>query len=496
MRKKLFLMNSVCSIAKQMVVAICGLILPRWLLVYYGSGVNGLISSVTHFLSFITFLEMGVGSVVASNLYKPLADKNHDEISKIVVSSERFFKKIAAIFLVYIVGLAIFFPLVVEDQFSYLYTCSLIVIIAVSIFAQNYLGITYQILLNADQKGYIPILLQILTIILNTTFSIVLMKLGASIHIVKLVASSLYLVSPIFQILYVHHTYHINTKIQFQGEPIKQKWNGFAQHLAATVVANTDVTVLSLCSSLQNVSIYSIYFNVVYGITNIVASLTNGLESLWGNMLAKQEMEKLTNSFEVVEWIMHAGSTWLFTVTEILLVPFIQIYTAEIVDANYIVPVFGATLAMSYAVCSLRLPYFAIIGASGKYKETQNGSFIQMIINLSLSVALVFKFELNGVAVGTLVAMLYHTTYFAWFLRKNILSRPFIVYLKYLLTDIVIAITCIIATSGIALATLSYLSWVVMAVKVSIICALICVLMNLIFYRNMFGRLAKFIGKR
>ena len=123
--KKLFL-NTTVSLLHQIIALICGFILPRYFLVCYGSEVNGLISSITQFLGFITLAECGVGAVVQSALYKPLADKNEDEISKIIISAERFFKRIAAILVAYTAVLMVVYPFITIDSFDYFFTMSLI----------------------------------------------------------------------------------------------------------------------------------------------------------------------------------------------------------------------------------------------------------------------------------------------------------------------------------------------------------------------------------
>ena len=82
------MLNSGTSLLYQLVKLLCGFILPRMFLQYYGSAVNGLVSSITQFLGFITLAECGVGAVVQSALYKPLADKDETEISKIIQISE------------------------------------------------------------------------------------------------------------------------------------------------------------------------------------------------------------------------------------------------------------------------------------------------------------------------------------------------------------------------------------------------------------------------
>ena len=104
-------------------------------------------------------------------------------------------------------------------------------------------------MLNADQKSYVPLLLQISTIIANTILAIILMKLGMSVHIVKLMTTVIYVLRPLFQMIYVRNHYAIDRKIKVIGEPIKQKWNGFSQHFAAVVCQNIDIAVLTVFST-------------------------------------------------------------------------------------------------------------------------------------------------------------------------------------------------------------------------------------------------------
>lgn len=481
-RKKKLLLNTVAGILKQLVTVICGFILPRYMLLYYGSSVNGLVSSISHFLSFISLLDMGVGAVIQANLYKPLADQDNDQISRIVKSSERFFRKLAYIFIGYIVVLCFAFPSMVD--FGAWYTVSLLLIIAISTLAQYLFGMTYQLLLNADQRSYVQLVMQIGTIVLNTIFAIILMRMGASIHIVKLMTAAVFVLRPIGQMLYVHKHYSINSTIKVVGEPIKQKWNGFSQHLASVVCQNIDVTVLTLFSTLKNVSIYSVYFTVTSGVEQIVMTAATGLESLFGNMIAKGEKDKLLTTFSTVEWIVHTGVTIIFTIASITIVPFIRVYTDGITDANYIVPVFGILLVAAYGAECLRVPYFRVIKAAGHFRETQNGAFIAAGLNTVITVALVFKFGLIGTAVGTLVAMFYHTCYFAWYLRKNILERPIRYFAKYLITDFVVAVVSFCIAKVFVIGENSYLAWIFHAVKVSIVVIVISGIINLVVYRK------------
>ncbi|EGT0014959.1 sugar isomerase [Clostridium perfringens] len=483
-RGKKLLINTITSLLYQVVSIICGFILPSFFLRYYGSEVNGLVASITQFLGFITLAECGVGAVVQSTLYKPLAEKNNEEISKILVSSERFFKKIAYILLVYIALLCCIYPLITLRSFNYIYTLSLILVISISSFAQYYFSMTYRLLLFADQLAFIQLGLQIITLILNTIFSVILMKVGANIQIVKLVSTIIFMIQPLILYIYVKRNYNLDKKIKFEGEPIKQKWNGLAQHIASVVLGNSDVVVLTLFSTLANVSIYTVYYLVINGIKQLVLTSTSGVQAMFGNMYVKREYENLNKYFSTMEWIIHSGVTVLFSCTGILIVPFIKIYTLGISDANYDVQLFAILITVANASYCLRLPYNIMVLAAGHYRETQMSAIIEASINVVLSVILVSKFGLIGVAIGTFVAMIYRTTYLAWYLSKNILYRKLSYYYKHLFVDILSALIIVLFIKFITFQVANYYDWISIATKVTIIAIFTTITLNLVFYKR------------
>ena len=139
----------------------------------------------------------------------------------------------------------------------------MILTISISTFAQYYFGIVNRILLTADQRGYIQYITQTIAVICNTIACYILIALGCRIQIVKLATSIIYLIQPFAIYIYVRGHYQIDKKIKYDKEPIAQKWNGIAQHVAAVILDGTDTVVLTLFSTLSNVSIYSVYFMVV-----------------------------------------------------------------------------------------------------------------------------------------------------------------------------------------------------------------------------------------
>ena len=484
LRKKRLKLNTISSLANQIITIVCGIILPRLILVTYGSEVNGLINSITQFLQIIAFLELGVGAVVQSALYKPLAQRDSVAISKIMVSAQKFFSKLAMMLLVYVIILMIGYPFVTEQDFGWIYTALMIAVMSISSFAQYFFGITNSLLLRADQRGYIQYTLQLATVILNTIAGVVLIKLGAGIHIVKLTTSLIYVLRPICLHIYVTKRYKIDRRIKYEGEPIKQKWNGVAQHVAAVVLDGTDNIVLTLFSTLSNVSVYSVYHLVIYGVKTLFVSLTNGMHSLIGELWAKQELDTLKITFGHFEWILHTGTVFVFGCTGMLIIPFISVYTNGVTDVNYIQPLFAVLITMANAGHCLRLPYSMIILSGGHFKQTQSNYIIAAAINVILSVILVISFGLVGVAIGTLAAMMYQTVWMAYYTSKNLIKWPFKKFLKQIVVDALTVILAVLASRWITMPSLSYVSWIVMAIKVALVWIAVMVSVNLVFYRQ------------
>jgi O-antigen/teichoic acid export membrane protein len=495
-RKKRLAYNTFSSLFYQITTIVCGFIMPRLVLTAFGSGVNGLVQSVTQFLGIISFLELGVGAVVQSSLYKPLAEHDENHISRIIKSAKKFFRTIAGVLVVYVIFLVIFYPYFVKKDFGYIYTATLIVAISISFFAQYYFGIVNRLLLVADQRGYVQYNVQTVSVILNTSLCFLLIKFGFGIHAIKLMTSLIYLLQPIIIHLYVKKHYNINDKITFTKEPIKQKWNGIAQHVAAVVLDGTDVIVLTVFSTLSNVSVYSVYFLVIKGIKTLLLSMTNGIQALIGELWAKKELRQLNDLFGWIEWTIHTGTTYVFACTAALVVPFVEVYISGIIDANYIQPMFALLFTLAHAMHCLRLPYNIMVLSAGHYKQTQRNYIFAAIINIVVSVLTVKVWGLIGVAIGTLAAMTYQTTWLAIYNSKQFIFWSLKKVAKQFMVDFLGMLLIIVIGNQIFLKELSYIGWFNMAIKVAVLAMFVVAGLNFIFYREKLNLLANKIRSK
>lgn len=495
-RKKEFYLNTGTSLLLQITTVVCGFMLPRLILGYYGSKINGLISSISQFLTFITFMEMGVGGVIQANLYKPIAENDDKQISRIVVSANRFFKKMGLIILIYIGILILIFPIIINSQFNFLFTATLILTIGINLFAQYYFGIVNQTVIKSAQKGYFQYIVSILILIINTAASALLIRLGAPIQVVKFTTAIISFTKPIAYKIYISRLFHIDEKIHVDGEPIKQKWNGIAQHIAATVQDSTDVIVLTTFSTLENVSVYSVFHMILTGIRNLIGSLTQGIETHLGDLWARNEIIELKRTFGWFEWIMHTLITSLFGCTIILIQPFILVYTKSIDDANYTQPLFGFIITLATMLICLRWPYSLLINAAGRFKKTQYIYITSAVINLLLSIITVYEFGLVGVAIGTLASMCFECICFIRYCCKHIIHWEKKITVKQLIIDALIFIVGTIICNYIEIKSITYIGWMILGLKIFIVWLLVSLIINSICYRPRIKALVNKIEKK
>ena len=201
---------------------------------------------------------------------------------------------------------------------------------------------------------------------------------------------------------------------------------------------NTDVAVLTIFTSLGTVSVYTVYLMAISALRGILSSFCNSYQSALGKYIAEDNIETLCDKFKKFEswsWFLCIAT---FATCLLLINPFVKLYTSGIHDENYFQPIFAIIIVLANAVYSVREPYRLLILAAGKFKETNFGSTMEAVLNLVISIILVWKFGLIGVAIGTLIAIGYRYIYFLLYLKKHIIYREYHSYMLYFATSTIV----------------------------------------------------------
>lgn len=479
--------NIAVSFMYQLVTLICGIVVPRLMLEAFGSEVYGAASSITQFLAYITLLEGGVGAVARAVLYRPLAEKDLDKISAIMAEVKGFFRGIAFIFAAYVLILACGFKSVSGlETLDWITTFALVIVISISTFGQYFIGISNAVLLQAAQRVYVINLANIATTVINTVSIVILTSLRCGIVTVKLVSSLIFFMRPVVLWLYVRRLYRLKPAAKTKTVYLTQKWSGLGQHLAFFLHSNTDIVVLTCFAGLRAVAVYSVYNMVVSHMQNLTASFVSGMEALFGDMLAREEYDRLHRTFGCYETIISFVAVVLFSVCAVLIIPFIRLYTAGITDADYHAPVFAMLLILASLLYCLRMPYHALVMAAGHFRQTGVAAYCEAAINILMSVILVSGFGLPGVAFGTLLATGFRFGYYVWYLSNHIVKRDAMLFWKRTgINGFSFAVIYVLGNGMLSRFEIdNYLIWAAVGAVMAGIACVIMIAVSLVFYRS------------
>lgn len=495
--KKITLINIIANIILQLTNIVSWFIIPKIILSNFGSDVNGLVSSITQFLSYITLVEGGITGVVSASLYKPLIENNVKKISSIIKTSNIFYKKIGIIFILYCVLLAIIYPILFDINFSYFYVFSLVIILSLNLLIQYMFSITLKNLLNADKKCYVVSFVQTIILILGIILSYISIKIYPSIHLLKLLTGLVFILQPIIFNQYVKKNYNIDCTVNEDKELLNQRWNGFAINVAAFIHNCTDIAILTIFTNFSTVSIYSVYIIVTNGLKSIFNAISNAIVPTIGLAYASDNTEVLNKKMDVYELLTFNLVFYMFTLAGLLITPFVLIYTFGISDANYNQPIFGILLVISEGLYLIKFPHLNLSYTANKFKELTKPAFIEAGINIVVSLVLVNKFGLIGVAIGTICAMIYRMIYQVYFTKKLIKERNEIVFYKKLVIFIVFTLIGLILSNFMMIKSdIDLFNWFINAIVCAFIFGILYLIADIIFFKKEMAMIKQYIFRR
>lgn len=494
MRSKQALKNLISNMFLQIVVFISGIILPKFFLEAYGSSVNGMVTSITQFVTYMSLAEAGVGTASAVALYAPLAEGEEKRVNSILSATRLFYYRSGAIFMGLVIGLMIIYPYLIAGQQPEKTVRAMVFVLASSTLVDYLFLGKYKVLLTAMQRGYVVVNVQLVGTILNTVTTIILIYLRLDVVVVKAVATGIYILRFFIVRWYVKKQL---PQINFKEEPdfgaLKQRGAALLHQVVGIIVNNTDTVILTIMMgnrSLMEVSVYSIYNMVVYAINTMLTVFSNGLTAGFGEVISQNEQEVLKKSYSSFEYMYFIVFFVICNCMGGLLLPFVSIYTQNVADADYIRPVAAMLFVAIVFLQNIRVPGLTMICAAGHFKETQPQAIREAVINLVVSLLLVKKWGMVGVLCGTVASYGYRSIEIIIYNSKYIVKNCGKSSLQRIVRNIVASVIInVIGYKCIPNSMQSYITWMKYGVIIGTSNLILIVGINYLFERQEFWEL-------
>ena len=415
--------NVVFSVLVKILTFAVGIVIPRLLIVSYGSATNGLLQTVSSIFTYIGLIFAGVGSAGIQGLYKPLANNDRQEISAVLVAVKQYYRKLLFWFAICSCGFGLLFPLIIQGELSFGVVSGVILIEGFSLILTYYFTYTMQTLLTADGRDYVIQLIQFAVFLVTSATKILLILSGVSV----LVLQFAYLLINILQIsiykAYIRRQYPwIDWQATPNHTPLEKRKNFLINGVAWTVFSSTDTVLISAFCGLALTSVYSMYNMVFANLNLILAFFYSSIYFILGQVYHKDQTEYLAlhDGFESVI----SGLTFgVLATAYVLILPFLRLYTQNIHDINYIDGYLPILFCVVQILSNARMISGNLINLTNNPQLTNKASIIEVIINLALSILLVNLIGIHGVLIATAVGLLYKTNFIINVSNRKILKR-------------------------------------------------------------------------
>lgn len=450
MRTKKARLNASIGILTYILGFLPNFIVRRVFLNSLGSELLGLSSLYTNIISYLSIVEMGIGSAIIFSLYKPFSEGNKVKIKGYLNYYSKFYKLAGVVILLLGIIIMPFLDIFIKGNINIIDARKYFLLFLINTFI-SYMFSYKLCILNVAQEGY---------------------KVSIATAISKIVISIL---QSIFLIIYPNFYYYIFIQISINiiyfislnlYIDIKFKWlkstNGkieenekkslaqnvkalFLHKIGSIVVFGTDNLLISAFINLVTVTRYNSYNMIISAIQGIITTAMNAITPSVGNLLVEEDRIRAykihKQLFFVNFWVVSFICISLYnTITQFII---IWLGNDQVIN-NFTI----AIIIINLYFLLMRSSVEVFKNASGNYSQDKYSSIIESIINLVFSIVFVNLIGLPGIFLGTLISNL---SIIFWIkpqiTYKYVFNIPLIRYFKMYFKYIFIAIIPLIITN-------------------------------------------------
>ena len=444
MRFKKSLINSVIGMLTYVISFLPIFIVRKVFIEVLGIQLVGLTSLYTNIISYLTIIEMGVGTAIICSLYRPFDENNYEKVVGYLKYYRKFYRG-AALF-IFGIGILVvpFLHIFIKGNINAGYVKFGFILFLVNTVIAYLFGYK-QCILNVAQDGY--------KVSIGLTTAKVLIAIAQVFIIEKYKSFYGYLIVQIIinLIFYILINYYIDKSYPWlkatKGKINKEEKRdliktikGLSLHkIGAILVFGTDNIVISSFIGLSSVTLYNNYIIVINAFGGIVSQAITGVTASIGNLLLDEDKEHIYKTHKRI-FLVNFWIASFITITLVnTLTAFIELWLGKGFNLSWEIV---ALLIFNLYFQMMRGQVEQFKDASGEFYKDRYAPLVEGGINLIVSLILVRYIGLAGVLIGTVisnVSVIFWTQ--PYIVYKYVFKKPlfeyFLRYFKYTLIGIV-----------------------------------------------------------
>lgn len=376
-----------------------------------GDDFIGLTGTLGSILGFLNLAELGISTSIAVLLYKPIFDKNREQINEIISVFGYMYDIIGKIILLIGIVISFFLPIIFEKTtlplsiiyFAY-YTYLTSTLLSYFI---NY----RQILLGADQRNYVITGYYQSSLIIKNLVQLILCYYTHNYYIwitIELVFSFFYSYLLNWKINQVYPWLKAELKlgkVLFKKYPeiITKTKQVFVQRVAATILNQTTTPLIYAYSTLQNVALYTNYLMLIDRGANLINITLSSSNAGVGNLIAEGNKQRIVSVFWELRAFRYWGAFILVFSFYYFIEPFIKLWLgSEYIMSRFILII----ILINVFIGQTRIIVMSFLNGYGLFKDTWS-PITEAILNIGTAILLGSYMGIEGVLLGTTVSLFF-----------------------------------------------------------------------------------------
>lgn len=370
------------------------------------SGLNGVFLNI---ISMLSIAELGIGSAIIYNLYKPIAENNIPKIRQLLNFYKKSYNIIALVILIIGICIIPFINIIIGEN-NITENIYIVYFIFLADSVVSYLVAYKRTIIYANQKNRIVDIVHLLYTLAMNAMQIVILLLSKNYILYLMIKVICRIIENLVINLIANKMYHELVKksdekldAETLNDIIKKVKALIMHQIGGYIVLGTDSIIISNFFGLSTVGIY-VNYNLIIAAANILLSqFFSSVTASVGNLLVENDPKK---SFSVYKKIMFFNF-WIYGLASIGMFFAIDMFIELWIGGQYIfAQAIVFTLSLNFYAQGMRRTMQTFALAGGICHENRFIPLVEAIVNLVASIILAKLLGVIGVFLGTILSTL------------------------------------------------------------------------------------------
>lgn len=408
-------------------------------------GLNSLFSSILQVLS---LSELGVGTAMVYNMYRPLAEGDKKTVNALLLLYKRVYRYIGLFILVVGVCLCPFLDKLIASS----YPQDINIYVLYLIFLLNTV-LTYWIfsykksLLEANQVNSIESKLNTIINIVLYTGQIVVLLIFRNYYLYIILMPICTIALNIIRNIVVSRLFPDAVAEGKLDETIindikKKVFALFGHKIGTTIITSADSIVISAILGLVVLARYSNYYYIINSLIGFVTIFYSAITASVGNSIVQDTIEKNYHDFKILVFINAWIVGWCSICLYCLYQPFMKIWMGEQMLFGKGTIILFVVYFYAWLIRRIGLTYK---DAAGMWNEDFWKPYVGAVINLVTNIILVKYIGVDGALLSTIIIMVFiYAPWETFVLFKHLFNKSAFEYIiRTIIYTIVTTITAV-----------------------------------------------------